>query len=57
MFISKKKHERAIWEAKVKAMDNMREGEQSDKLWELEEDVKKLKKQVRKLKGIIKNGY
>lgn len=57
MFVSKKKHEQKVFEAKLKAMDNAREAEQSDKLWELERDVKKLKKQVLKLKEQVKNGY
>lgn len=57
MFVSKKKHEQKVFEAKLKAMDNAREAEQSDKLWELESDVKKLKKQVLKLKEQVKNGY
>lgn len=57
MFISKKKHEHEVWQAKIKAMDNMREGEQSEKLWELEQDVRKLKKKIRKLENMVKNGY
>ncbi|CAB4123584.1 hypothetical protein UFOVP46_50 [uncultured Caudovirales phage] len=57
MFVSKKKHEQKVFEARLKTMENMREGEQQDKIWELERSVKKLQKQVRKLKGIVKNGY
>jgi hypothetical protein len=57
MWISKKKYEREIWETKLKSIDNHREAEQSDKIWELEQDVKKLKKKLLKLEGMIKNGY
>lgn len=57
MFISKRKHEQKVFEARLKTMDNMREGEQQDKLWKLERDVKKLKKQILKLKEQVKNGY
>lgn len=57
MFISKKKHERQVWEAKLKAMENAHEQEQESKIWDLERDVKKLKKKMRKLEGIVKNGY
>lgn len=57
MFISKKKHEKQVWEAKLKAMENAHEQEQETKIWDLERDVKKLKKKMRKLEGIVKNGY
>lgn len=57
MWISKKKHEQKVFEAKLKTAENMREGEQQDKIWKLERDVKKLKKQVLKLKEQVKNGY
>lgn len=57
MFISKRKHEQKIFEARLKTAENMREGEQQDKIWKLERDVNKLKKQVLKLKEQVKNGY
>lgn len=57
MFISKKKHYKEVMESARKQSEFNREMEQSDKLWKLESDVKKLKKQVRKLKDIVKNGY
>lgn len=57
MWISKRKHEQKVFEAQLKAMDKIRESEQSDKIWELEADVKNLKKQVLKLKEQVKNGY
>jgi hypothetical protein len=53
MWISKKKYERELWETKIKSIDNHREAEQSEKIWELEQDVKKLKKKLRKLELLI----
>ena len=50
MFISKKKYEAQLWEAKRKSMDTMHENEQWERIEKLEKQVKKLKKQV-------KNGY
>ncbi len=57
MFISKKKHEKQVWDAKLKAFESQAQQEQEDKLWKLEAEVKKLKKKMRKLEGIVKNGY
>jgi len=48
MWINKRKHEEKIFEAKLKAMDNMREAQQWERLEKLEREVKKLKKIVRK---------
>jgi hypothetical protein len=57
MFVSKKKYERDLWKAKVGFSDYHRESQQSEKIWELEVAVKKLQKQVLKLKEQVKNGY
>lgn len=57
MWITKKKHMQEVFDASRKAYERQHEAEQSDKLWELENDVKKLKKQVRKLKNALKNGW
>jgi hypothetical protein len=57
MWISKKKHTEELYQAARKQHDLQHELEQSDKLWTLERDVKKLKKKLLKLEGMIKNGY
>ncbi|CAB4123940.1 hypothetical protein UFOVP45_67 [uncultured Caudovirales phage] len=57
MFISKKKHEQKIFEAKLKAMHDIHDSQNYDKLSELQREVSKLKKQVLKLQEQVKNGY
>lgn len=50
MFMSKKKLEKKLRDERLKAYNDQQESEQWEKIYKLENDVKKLKKQ-------IKNGY
>jgi hypothetical protein len=61
MWISKKKYEDKIDEIKMKSWEESRhvryEDRQNEKTHRLEQDLKELKKQVKKLEKYIKEGY
>ncbi len=61
MFISKKKLENKLREAKLETMreewKSQQEIDQDKRMEELEKAVKKLKKQVRELQDAVKNGW
>jgi hypothetical protein len=57
VFISKRKLELKLREERAIAYERQQEHEQWDRITELEQQVKKLKKTLLKLEGMIKNGY
>ena len=61
MFISKKKYEHEKRVAKDKGfLEGMDTGDESDqwrRIEKLEKELKKIKKSLRKLEGVVKNGY